>query len=247
MFRQTLSRLKAPQLAADFPINLETLGLAAHGPAQQPPGQAGGTTTPHAAQGFSLSETAAKFARRANIGHPFALRILPGQKSKEFPIRISICPRHTFSFYHLKYLGPFDHPLIDKMIHFYTQEKRTKPLWCYVHGFSATDGSNSVVRQSSERAVRAALFKALNAAGYDSHGRSLDGSKQNLHGTIRVTVLEPKAIMRKLDFEKLVGYLSGFVPDIVPRLSSSSPKPSHGRGERRQRTNSVDSVNKDRQ
>ncbi|KAL2149940.1 hypothetical protein VTH82DRAFT_7616 [Thermothelomyces myriococcoides] len=245
MFRQTLSRLKAPQLGTDIPINLETLGLAAHGPGQLP-GQSG-EATPHTAQGFSLSETAAKFARRANIGHPFALRILPGQKSKEFPIRISICPRHTFSIYHLRYLGPFEHPLIDKMIHFYTQEKQTKPLWCYVHGSSTTDGSNTVVRQSSERAVRAALFKALNAAGYDSHGKSLDGSKQNLHGTIRVAVLEPKTIMRKLDFEKLVSYMSGFVSDIVSRLSGSPPKPSSGRGDQRQGTKTAGSGSKDQQ
>ncbi|KAL2161245.1 hypothetical protein VTH06DRAFT_8465 [Thermothelomyces fergusii] len=245
MFRQTLSRLKAPKLGTDIPITLEALGLAAHGPTQ-PPGHGSGAT-PHATQNFSLSETAAKFARRENIGHPFALRILPGQKSKEFPIRISVSPRHTFSYYHLKYLGPFDHPLIDKMIHFYTQEKQTKPLWCYVHGFSATDGSNAVVRMSSERAVKAALFKALSDAGYDPHGKSLDGSKQDLQGTIRVSVLEPKAIMRNLNFDGLVSYLSGFIPDIIPRLSGSPQKPPAGRGERRQQTESVDSADESRQ
>lgn len=241
MFRHTLLRLKPPQLAAEFPINLEALGLSPHETVQQP-AQRG--STPNAAQNFSFSKTAERFARKANIGHPFALRILPGQKSKEFPIRISVCPRQTFSFYHLKYLGPFDHPLIDKMIYHYMKEKQSKPLWCYVHGFSATDGSNAVVRQTSERTVRAALFKALNGAGYDSHGKSLDGSKQDLQGTIRVTIVEPKAIMKKFDFGRLVDYLAGFVPVMVPRLSGPNQRPLHGHSGKRHRKSGLDSAAK---
>ncbi|KAG7291635.1 hypothetical protein NEMBOFW57_001654 [Staphylotrichum longicolle] len=143
----------------------------------------------------------------------------PGQKTKDFPIRFYICKHHVFSFYHVKFLQAFEHPVIDKILHFYTQEKLSRPLWCYVQS-TAADGSNAVVRQTSERAVRAALFKALNAAGYDSYGKSLDGRRRTIQGTLRIQIMEPKTIL-KVDFQQLVNYLTNLVSLGLPRLKSS--------------------------
>ncbi|EAQ89883.1 predicted protein [Chaetomium globosum CBS 148.51] len=229
MFRGTLRRFKplpankSPPIFQNYPI-IST---------QTTPGA---DLSPQALQAFEPSERVAKFAAEHKISFPFALRLMPGQKVKDFPLRVSIAPRNVFSMYHLKYLGPFEHPLISKVLYTYEQEKKTKPLWCYVQGFSTADNSNAVVRQTSERVVRAALFRALNAAGYDSFGKSLDGSKKDLRGSIRVAVAEPKAIM-KIEFDKLLGYLTKLVANAIPRLDGSSPgppqrprKPSTSRG-----------------
>ena len=157
---------------------------------------------------------------------------MPGQKFQDFPLRVSLAPRNVFSLYHLKYLGQFEHPLISKLLYTYEQDKKTKPLWCFVQGLSAADGSNAVVRQTSERVVRAALFRALNAAGYDSSGKSLDGTKKELRGSIRVAVAQPKAVM-KIEFDKLLGYLTGLVAKAIPRLDGSDPGPSQRPGKPR--------------
>ncbi|KAH6855176.1 hypothetical protein B0I37DRAFT_49819 [Chaetomium sp. MPI-CAGE-AT-0009] len=215
MFRCTLRRL-APPLASKPLPNLEIYPISALTP--------GAELSPQALQAFQPSERVAKFAADLKITFPFALRLMPGQNFKDFPLRVSITPRHVFSLYHLKYLGTFEHPLISKVLHTYEQDKKTKPLWCFVQGFSTADGSNAVVRQTSERVVRAALFKALNAAGYDSSGKSLDGSKKELQGSIRVAVSQPKAVM-KIEFDKLLGYLTGLVANAIPRLDGSSLGP----------------------
>jgi hypothetical protein len=169
------------------------------------------------------SEKVLKFAADSDIALPNALRMVPGQKFDSFPIRFHICTRHVFSPYHHKFLSEFEHPLTDKILHFYTQEKRTRPLWCYVHGTSANDGSKVVVRNTSERVVKAALYQAMNSIGYDSFGKSLDGTKPELRGTIRVVVSQPKAIL-KVEFERLRGYLAKLVTEAVPRLQRNAPK-----------------------
>ncbi|KAK4043770.1 hypothetical protein C8A01DRAFT_12721 [Parachaetomium inaequale] len=219
MFQRTLRRLKPPQLPDGFSTNFET------GTFRLPH-----TTGQHAAhpttmsQDFNPSKKVLKFASDHRIAFPTAINLVPGQRVKDFHIRMHLCPHHTFSFYHLKYLAEFEHPLITKILHFYTQEKQTKPLWCYVQGSSTADGSKVVVRCASERMVRAALFRALNAAGYDSIGKSLDGSKPDLRGTIRIAIPWPKAAL-KVEFDPLVEYLTGLVADAVPRLDGSSPLP----------------------
>jgi hypothetical protein len=220
MFRHTLRRLKPLPINKPPPIFESYPIIATPTP--------GAELSPQALQAFKPSERVAKFAAEHQISYPFALRLMPGQKFQDFPLRVSIAPRNVFSMYHLKYLGQFEHPLISKVLYTYEQEKKTKPLWCYVQGFSTADGSNAVVRQTSERVVRAALFRALNAAGYDSSGKSLDGSKKELRGSIRVAVAQPKAVM-KIKFDKLLGYLTGLVAKAIPRLNGSDPGPSQQR------------------
>lgn len=220
MFRHTLRRLKPPpQLADGYPTSIHALRPP------HKPGQPSATTllptviTHGNLQEFTPSDKASKFAAETRIAFPTALRLVPGQKFNDFPLRISACNRHVFSYYHIKYLVQYEHPLTDKTLHYYAQQRREKSLWCYVHGSSASDGSNAVVRNTSERVVRAALFRALNAAGYDSSGRSLDGTKRDLRGTIRVAVSQPKAVL-KIEFERLLGYLTKLVSDLSPRLTA---------------------------
>lgn len=211
MFQRTSRRLK--QLADGFPTTYHEFK-----PSYKPRKPKKTTVlTRSALLEFYPNEKALQFAAAHKIMFPGALRLMPGQKFEQFPIRISICDQHVFSYYHIKYLAQFEHPLTDKTLHFYSQQKQTRPLWSYVHGSSTTDGSPAVVRQTSERMVRAALFRALNAAGYDASGKSLDDAMTDLQGTIRVGVTQPKDIM-KVDFEQLVEYLTKLVVVMVPRL-----------------------------
>jgi hypothetical protein len=212
MFQRTSRRLK--QLADGFPTNFREF-QPSYKPGQykNPPT----VITKSALLEFYPNEKALQFATAHKIMFPGALRLVPGQKFQQFPIRFSVCNMHVFSFYHMKYLAQFEHPLTDKTLHFYEEQKKTRSLWSYVHGSSTTDGSPAVVRQTSERMVRAALFRALNVAGYDASGKHMDGTMTNLKGTIRVGVSQPKEIM-KVDFEKLVEYLTKLVAAAVPRL-----------------------------
>lgn len=220
MFRHTLRRLQGLRSAARPPARSNT-SREPRSPRQ--PGIPGPTgpdlITPELRREYTPSQRVVEFANELRITFPSAMRLGPGQKTKDFPIRFYTCKHHVFSFYHVKFLQAYEHPLIDKILHFYTQEKLSRPLWCYVQS-TATDGSNAVVRQTSERAVRAALFKALNAAGYDSYGKSLDGSRGKIQGTLRIHIMEPKAIL-KVDFQQLVNYLTNLVSLGLPRLSNS--------------------------
>ncbi|KAK4102074.1 hypothetical protein N658DRAFT_566219 [Parathielavia hyrcaniae] len=182
----------------------------------------------HHHQGFTPGAKVARFAKRSNVAWPYAPRLVPGQQFQSFPIRFFLSERHAFSWSHAKYLSDYEHPLTDKILHHYAQEKRTKPLWCYVQGSATHDGSKVVVRNTSERVVRAALFQALNGMGYDSLGKSLDGTKLDLCGTIRILVMEPKATL-KIEFERLREYLGKLVTNAMPRLQGvAAPKRSRG-------------------
>jgi hypothetical protein len=221
MFQRTLRRLKLPKLPDEFSTKFET------GTFRLPTSHPTGPQAAHPTAGFedfTPSKKVLKFAADQKIAFPNALNLVPAQRLKDFHIRVLLSPHHVFSFYHLKYLAEFEHPLITKMLHFYAQEKQTKPLWCHIHGSSTADGSKVVVRCASERMVRAALFRALNAAGYDSVGKSLDGSKRDLRGTIRIAIARPKDAL-KVEFDPLVEYLTGLVADAVPRLDGSSTSP----------------------
>ena len=208
MFRRTLRRLKAPPQPVMLPAS-KTGGLAS-GPPR-------GATRPMIDE-FHPSSKVLKFAEQFNMAYPDSLRLVPGQKFDDFPIRLSVCNRHVFSYYHLGFINALEHPLTDKTLHFYAQEQ-SKPLWCYVQAAMA-DGSKAVVRHTSERVVRAALFRALNATGYDSCGRKLDGSAGQICGTIRIGVSQPRAIL-KVEFDRLVEYLSKLVASAVPRLAGA--------------------------
>ncbi|KAK4155126.1 hypothetical protein C8A00DRAFT_13784 [Chaetomidium leptoderma] len=217
MFRRTLQRLQPPPKLADvgFTTNFDNFRIA-------PRAATSTVITQKALQEFSPSEKVIKFAAEHNITFPSALRLVPGQKFAEFPMRFTCSNRHVFSYFHLKYLAQFEHPLTEKTLHFYTQQKQSRPLWCYVQGSSVSDGCNAVVRNASERAVRAALFRGLNAAGYDSSGRSLHGAGRSLRGTIRIGVSQPKAIL-KFEFDQLLGYVTRLVANAVPRLGGLPP------------------------
>ncbi|KAK4125004.1 hypothetical protein N657DRAFT_348234 [Parathielavia appendiculata] len=226
MFQRTLQRLKQSQPFDGFPANFETLPFMRGQPTSSAP--SAGTPKWQLQDEFTLSEKVIKFAKDSDIAFPNAPRLVPGQKFDKFPIRFFLCPRHAFSWHHTKFLSEFEHPLTDKILHHYTQEKRTRPLWCYVQGTSTHDGSKVVVRNTSERVVKAALFQALNSIGYDSFGKSLDGTKSDLRGTIRIAVSQPKAIL-KVDFERLRDYLAKLVADAIPRLQGGfAPKRSRG-------------------
>jgi hypothetical protein len=165
------------------------------------------------------------------------MQTAPGQKFSDFPMRLFMCSHHVFSYYHIKYLQAIEHSITDKILHFYAQQKLSRPLWCYVQCM-ATDSSNAVVRQSCERMVRAALFKALNSAGYDSYGKSLDGTGGKIQGTFRIHIAEPKAIL-KMEFQQLVDYLTTIVSLAVPHFKdprSHIRERGHHRGASMSRT-----------
>ncbi|KAL2128870.1 hypothetical protein VTI74DRAFT_8557 [Chaetomium olivicolor] len=214
MLQRTLPRLKVkpPQLVDGFSLNLFAAGQFGSSNAATWGGPA-----------FNPSPKVQQFANDMNITFPAALRLLAGQKFNDFPLRFSTCKRHTFSFYHLNYLAVYEHPLTDKMLHFYAQQKQ-RPLWCYVQSSSTTDSSNAVVRRSCERMVKAALFRALRAAGYDASGTQLGYAGKGLYGTIRVFIMEPKTVLR-IDFDRLVEYLTKLVKGSASQIYRNYPKP----------------------
>ncbi|KAK3311357.1 uncharacterized protein B0T15DRAFT_72302 [Chaetomium strumarium] len=217
MFQRSLRCLKAPKLSEEFLPSLDAL--------QIPQGNSGKTSSttpaviaPKITNGVAPpSQKVMDFANKSKIKFPNALQLVPRQRLNDFPIRFSLSSSHVFSIYHLKYLSAFEHPLTEKTLHYYTKKKETRRLWSYVHASSASDGSNAVVWSASERVARAALCRALNAAGYDASGNSLHGEK-SLRGTIRISIPEPKKIF-KVEFGDLVDYLSKLLSDAIPRLS----------------------------
>lgn len=170
-------------------------------------------------RGPSLSRRASQrvleFAAASDIGFQAELRVAPAQNFKDFAIRLSFSPKHIFSAYHTRYISAPEHPLTERVLSYYTQQK-SKTLWCQVQA-PMPDGGNAVVRKTSERFVRGALVRALNAAGYDSTGKSLDGHGTELHGTIRIVVTQPKDIL-KVEFSKLLHYMTKLVSNTAPRL-----------------------------
>lgn len=145
--------------------------------------------------------------------------------NRKFPVRFAVSPQHAFSPYHQKYLNTFEHALTDKTLYHYEQKKSRFPLWLYVHS-TTQDGSIATVRFTSERVAMEALYSALYAAGFDKIGRCRSPIGQNLYGTIRVSVLAPKALL-KLDFRALVEYFKqSLASDVLSRLGRSSKPPS---------------------
>jgi hypothetical protein len=220
MFRQTLRHLKAsppppPPPAAVISASLASLTT-----------KKGASAAPMRLTEFRPSPRAQQFAAETGITFPGALRLAPGQNFADFALRLATSPRHVVSYYHLIYLNVSEHPLADKILHGYTERMAAEPLWCYVQS-SVADGSKAVVRTAAARMVRAALFRALNAAGYDSCGRGLDGTKGEISGTIRIVVSHPRDIL-KVEFARLVEYLTGLLVDAaIPRLGrDGSPRPS---------------------
>jgi hypothetical protein len=221
MFRPTLRCFRAPPSGPRPPTKFNPSWKPQH--KGRPPGPTDrALITPHMRHEYNPSQKVLKFATELKITFPSAVQMVPGQKLDDFPMRFYLSSHHAFSYYHVKFLTAIEHPLTDKILHFYAQEKLHKPLWCYVQ-CTPTDNSNAVLRQSSERAVRAALFKALNAAGYDSNGKSLDGTGRSIQGTLRINITEPKGMM-KVEFQRLVDYLTKIVSNNIPRLRGS-PKP----------------------
>lgn len=215
MFRRTLQCLR-PKVANPFPATCSstpTNNTNQRAASYIPPGQLPG---PNA--------KLIKLAAKSNISFSNALRKIPNDKPGEFPLHFTVSPEHVFSVYHTKYLGMFEHPLTAKILYTYTHEKKLNSLWCYVHGSLSQDSSTVVVRTTSERMVWKALSHALNAAGYDIYGRSLEGTTE-LRGTIRIAIPLPKTIL-KCSFDGLVAHLTDTVAtQIIPRLRGEM-KPS---------------------
>ncbi|KAH6630226.1 hypothetical protein B0J18DRAFT_93981 [Chaetomium sp. MPI-SDFR-AT-0129] len=208
MFRSTLRRLRPPQLADNLPAHLTNLQLPARAGAEV--GLTG--NQPH----FMVCDKVIKFRKQHKVFLPFGLRTVPGHPLK-CPVRVTFTSAHVFSFYHIKYLGPCEHALTQMLLDEYAEKKRARSLWVYAQAASVTDGSKAVVRVTSERIVRTATLKALNAAGYDSTGSRLDGTGNLLYGTMRVLVLEPKAAVN-MKFETLVELLLSVFRKGVPGL-----------------------------
>lgn len=180
--------------------------------------------TQNTLQEFIPNQKVMEFAAKSRISSPNVLRRVAGQGPDDLPLRVMACNRHVFSLYHLKYLGLFEHPLTEKILHHYTEQKKSRPLWCYVQGSSAADGSNAVVRKASERMASKALIHAFNAIGYDITGKRLDGTKPELRGTVRISIQQPKALL-KMEFDQLREYFDKVLAKgILPRLNPP-PKP----------------------
>jgi hypothetical protein len=212
MFRRTLQCLKQTKVAESFPANYNRT------PANITDQRAVSISPTAFSDEFFPNPKIVEFAAKSKIAFPNALRKVSNRRFKEYPLHFSVCGRHVFSGYHVKYLGMFEHPLTEKTLYFYTQEKKKKPLWCYVQGTSSQDGSTVVVRTTSERMVWKALIHAMNALGYDLSGNSLNGENEGLQGTIRISVASPKKILMT-EFDGLVGHLTdSLVTQFIPHL-----------------------------
>ncbi|KAL2269492.1 hypothetical protein VTJ83DRAFT_1676 [Remersonia thermophila] len=171
-----------------------------------------------------------QFLFRHAIALPGVEKILAGHNYQKFPLRVFAAPQHVLNFYDLKYLDQREDPLTDKILDFYETKKRENPhLWTYVQGKTSAEEHKVVVRHASERRARAALFCALDAAGYDKLGNAKDGTKVPLHGTLRVLILKPKEAL-KVDFQDLVQYMSKLVGNAMRQLAvpPRPPRPAAG-------------------
>lgn len=184
-----------------------------------------------AGQWVNPSNRVAKFAKTSGIGFPDELRLVPRLRPNDYHVRISVSPKHVFSGYHVKYFNPNEHPLIEKFLYLYTQDHKTKPLWSYVHA-AAFDGARSVVRTNSERMARKAFIHAMRALGYDSYGRALDGGRDDLYGTIRLQINDPK-ILLNAKFDSVVEvFKTSFTTHAIPRLKENTSPVRDFRGSR---------------
>lgn len=222
MLQRTLQRFKARQLPDGVPISFNTPRL-------------GRNVAPKLGAAVSIptlnderpSKKVLDFAAKLDIGFPTAMRLLPRQHLAGLPFRISMSPRHTFSNYHTKFFGIYEHPFTEKLLHHYKQQKEARGLWCYVQAATGGHNSPAVVRTASERAAKAALFRALNAVGYDASGKSLDESKSPLRGTIRLVISEPKQALQ-LEFQQVTAQLVSVLSKAAP-VHLGAPQPLYPR------------------
>lgn len=228
MFQLTLRRLRPPQPTGEIPTLYGNALSAACNTAEQ----VGSTKVPTAiirktALAFVACDKVSRFAAESDIAFPNSLRRVRGQEKKEYHLAMSFCDRHAFSHWHMDYLGAYEHPLTEKILHEYKQRKEaSRPLWCYTHCPGAKPfRAKAVVRHTSERVVRAALWRALREAGYDRSGRSLDGTKKEFRGTIRIVISRPVDLL-KIQFDRLVEYLTKLISHIgLPQPGPSSERP----------------------
>lgn len=105
--------------------------------------------------------------------------------SVKFGIEVRFSPRHIISPYHLDFLDPRGHPMAPSMRERYAIKAQTQPLWVIMTASSAT---KAVVRLTAQRRLRASLYKALEAKGYDRYGKGKNG---DVTGTLDVFVRDP--------------------------------------------------------
>lgn len=107
--------------------------------------------------------------------------------------RLGVSPRftgrHMVAGKDLKFLNPAGHPLQDAWMATAAHEARTRPLWVWA---TVPGDAKAVVRQSATRGLKSLLWSALEASGYDMHGRAAQGSgKRDLKGTLWMHVVDP--------------------------------------------------------
>ncbi|KAL1843926.1 hypothetical protein VTJ49DRAFT_6869 [Mycothermus thermophilus] len=174
------------------------------------------------------------FLAKHSIALPGVERLLAGQNYQKFPLRVLVAPHHILNFYDLRYLDQREDPLTDKILDFYETKKRENPhLWTYVQGKASAEEHKVVVRHASERRARAALFRALDAAGYDKFGKSKDGSKVSLRGTFRILILKPKEALQ-VEFDELVEYFGKLLGNATRQLTLPQPRHRTSQGSRGQ-------------
>lgn len=133
----------------------------------------------------------ADLLREYNITHDSAMALgAKGRTQKSDAFRrlgviVNLTPEHLISPYDLYFLDPRGHPLASMHRERYAHKALTQPLWLIT---TCSGGAKAVVRHTAQGRLRAALFLALEARGYDRYGQ---GKGKAIHGTLWLHVVDP--------------------------------------------------------
>lgn len=97
-----------------------------------------------------------------------------GAVAKQFGVTVGYSPWHIVNPIHVKYFGPFDHPLAPWKRDFYRRKRRDEPLWVMVSVLDTTH--KAVVRITLTRRLKAAVYRALRERGLATRYSTAAGS-----------------------------------------------------------------------
>ena len=109
-----------------------------------------------------------------------------------------VAGRHIMRGNDVQYWDPAGHPMLEAHKANMAHMALTQPLWLMT---TATGDASAVVRLKAMRTLRARLWTALEAGGYDKHGNATkEGSgsgKADLKGTLWLHVAEPTRVFNE--------------------------------------------------
>ncbi|KAF4124583.1 hypothetical protein GMORB2_5249 [Geosmithia morbida] len=110
-------------------------------------------------------------------------------------VAVNFTGAHLISPYDLHFLDPRGHAMASKQRQRYGDMSRHQPLWLIT---TCTGGARAVVRHTIQQRLRAALYLALQARGYDRFGRgsttaanAAARAKRPIVGTLWIHVRDP--------------------------------------------------------